>query len=136
MLNFHLLNAISFTKGCYVGQELIARTHTQGILRTITVPFIANSNLENFDQSIFVPIGLYGSGDYIVKKGDKILDNEGKSIGQVVACDKNIGLAKVKIESSEGKAFFADGVSLNLFKPLWMTEGYSDGKDENRKIGD
>lgn len=134
MLNFHLLNAISFTKGCYVGQELIARTHTQGILRTITVPFIVDSNLENFDQSIFVPINLYGSVDYIVKKGDKILDNEGKSIGQVIACDKNIGLAKVKTESSEGKAFFADGVSLNLFKPLWMSEEYSESKDENRKI--
>ncbi|OMJ93662.1 hypothetical protein SteCoe_3361 [Stentor coeruleus] len=134
MLNFHLLNAISFNKGCYVGQELIARTHTQGILRTITIPFIANSNLENFDQSLFVPISLYESNDYMVKQGEKILDIEGKTIGQVISCNKNIGLAKVKIESSEGKALFADGVSLNLFKPLWLSEVYSDDKDGNRRI--
>lgn len=30
MLNLHLLDAISFTKGCYVGQEIIARTHYLG----------------------------------------------------------------------------------------------------------
>lgn len=30
MLNFPQLNAVSFTKGCYVGQEVIARTHYLG----------------------------------------------------------------------------------------------------------
>jgi folate-binding protein YgfZ len=30
MLNLHLLNAVSFAKGCYVGQEIIARTHYLG----------------------------------------------------------------------------------------------------------
>lgn len=32
-LNYQHLNGISFTKGCYTGQELIARTHFQGLLR-------------------------------------------------------------------------------------------------------
>ncbi|HVV68282.1 MAG TPA: hypothetical protein VHE99_04495 [Gammaproteobacteria bacterium] len=30
MLNYPQLNAVSFTKGCYVGQEIIARTHYLG----------------------------------------------------------------------------------------------------------
>lgn len=30
MLNLHNLNAISFNKGCYVGQEIVARTHYLG----------------------------------------------------------------------------------------------------------
>lgn len=33
-LNLHLLNAISFNKGCYTGQEIIARMHYRGKLKT------------------------------------------------------------------------------------------------------
>lgn len=32
-LNLHLLNAISFDKGCYTGQEIIARMHYRGKLK-------------------------------------------------------------------------------------------------------
>lgn len=37
--NFDHLNAISWTKGCYVGQELTTRTHHQGLVRKRVVPF-------------------------------------------------------------------------------------------------
>jgi folate-binding protein YgfZ len=33
MLNLDLLDAISFTKGCYTGQEIIARTHNLGRIK-------------------------------------------------------------------------------------------------------
>lgn len=33
-LNLHLFNAISFDKGCYTGQEIIARMHYRGKLKT------------------------------------------------------------------------------------------------------
>ncbi|KAJ0971816.1 hypothetical protein J5N97_019775 [Dioscorea zingiberensis] len=33
------LNAISFDKGCYVGQELVARTHHRGVIRKRLLPF-------------------------------------------------------------------------------------------------
>lgn len=32
-LNFHLINGINFNKGCYVGQEVIARLHYKGTLK-------------------------------------------------------------------------------------------------------
>jgi len=32
------LNAIDFDKGCYVGQELIARTHHRGVIRKRVMP--------------------------------------------------------------------------------------------------
>lgn len=38
------LNAISFDKGCYVGQELVARTHHRGVIRKRLMPL-------NFVQS-------------------------------------------------------------------------------------
>jgi len=37
--NFDWLNAISFTKGCYLGQELTMRTHTQGQIRKRVMPY-------------------------------------------------------------------------------------------------
>ncbi|KAL2348124.1 hypothetical protein Fmac_002124 [Flemingia macrophylla] len=42
------LNAISFDKGCYVGQELIARTHHRGVIRKRLVPlrFLDNDGKE------------------------------------------------------------------------------------------
>ncbi|XP_014520665.1 putative transferase At4g12130, mitochondrial [Vigna radiata var. radiata] len=42
------LNAISFGKGCYVGQELIARTHHRGVIRKRIVPlrFLDNDGKE------------------------------------------------------------------------------------------
>ncbi len=39
--NMDGLNAISFDKGCYLGQELIARTHYTGVVRRRLVPFVA-----------------------------------------------------------------------------------------------
>ncbi|CBI22149.3 unnamed protein product, partial [Vitis vinifera] len=42
------LNAISFDKGCYVGQELIARTHHRGVIRKRLLPlkFLDDSGKE------------------------------------------------------------------------------------------
>jgi len=39
MLNLDLVGAISFTKGCYTGQEIIARTHHLGRIKRRTLRF-------------------------------------------------------------------------------------------------
>ncbi|XWS49045.1 hypothetical protein CRYUN_Cryun13aG0129700 [Craigia yunnanensis] len=46
--NFTGLNAISFDKGCYVGQELIARTHHRGVIRKrlVHLKFLDNNGKE------------------------------------------------------------------------------------------
>ena len=36
--NLDALNGISYTKGCYVGQELVARTHNKGVVRKRLMP--------------------------------------------------------------------------------------------------
>ena len=36
--NLDALNGISHTKGCYVGQELVARTHNRGVVRKRLMP--------------------------------------------------------------------------------------------------
>ena len=37
--NLHTLNGISFTKGCYIGQELTQRTFHSGVIRKMALPF-------------------------------------------------------------------------------------------------
>ena len=39
MLNLDLLDAISFDKGCYTGQEIVARTHYKGATKRRTLRF-------------------------------------------------------------------------------------------------
>jgi len=43
--NFDELGAISYTKGCYVGQELTARTHHRGTLRKRLLPVRVNGDM-------------------------------------------------------------------------------------------
>ena len=43
MLNLDLLGAISFTKGCYVGQEIVARTQNLGRIKRRLYRFRADS---------------------------------------------------------------------------------------------
>ena len=63
-LNMHLhhLNGASFTKGCYIGQELTQRTYHTGVIRRIALPFLLISDEDikqhNFhlNQANFIPI--------------------------------------------------------------------------------
>ena len=40
--NADFLQGVSFEKGCYVGQELTARTHNIGVTRKRLLPFVCN----------------------------------------------------------------------------------------------
>lgn len=66
MLNLELLNGISFTKGCYTGQEIIARMHYKGTIKRRMYLFNSPKTLE--------------SGADLFNKDDV------NSIGNVVAC--------------------------------------------------
>lgn len=47
------LNAISFEKGCYVGQELVARTHHRGVIRKRLLPLrFVNDKGEEMEQTV------------------------------------------------------------------------------------
>ena len=67
MLNYHLTGAISFTKGCYTGQEVIARMHYKGKLkRQLYRIALETKSIEPGDD-------LYGP-------------NSEQSIGKIVNC--------------------------------------------------
>jgi folate-binding protein YgfZ len=74
---FDKMNAIDFDKGCYVGQELIARTHFKGEIRKKL--YLLQT------QSLFAP------------KGTEIYFQQ-KRIGMIASSIENIGLALLRRE--------------------------------------
>ena len=73
--NFDLFNCISFTKGCYTGQELVTRTLRRGVVR----------------KRLF-PIRIRGK----MNVGDAVFYADEK-IGEVIACEEEVGLAQLSI---------------------------------------
>jgi len=74
---FDQINAIDFDKGCYVGQELIARTHFRGEIRKKIFLLESNGN--------FAPKGT-------------IIFHENKKIGVIGSSYHSKGLALLRVE--------------------------------------
>jgi len=64
-LNYDLLGHVSFTKGCYTGQEIVARMHYRGKAKKRLHAYILDS-------------------DTPPEKHEKILTQQGSSIGEVI----------------------------------------------------
>lgn len=96
------LNAISYTKGCYVGQEVIARTKYQGMVRKKIYLIQAQCSLNHLLQ------------------GDKITVN-GQEVGILCSVFDNKGIALVKHEQEKEGPYFADinGIAVNLVPAPW-----------------
>ena len=86
-----MINALSFTKGCYIGQELTQRTYHTGVVRRIALPFVINSQIEGEDRRIIVNVENFSPFNAIDKKfkdsvkGEIILDAKGKKLGKIIA---------------------------------------------------
>ena len=83
MLNLDILNAINFKKGCYTGQEIVARTHYLGSVKRRT--YLAEM------ATIAAP-------------GDKVTDAVQSEIGQIVRSAPNLTgscnvLAELRIDA-------------------------------------
>ena len=81
MLNLDLLDAISFDKGCYTGQEVVARTHYKGATKRRTLRFAT---------------------DAAVSPGDKI-SRDGRDVGQVLNVAGSELLAVVPTDKADGE---------------------------------
>ena len=93
VLNVEKLNGISFKKGCYTGQEIVARTHYLGKVKKGLFPVIAKG------------ISL--------KIGDKIYNQDNESAGEVISDNISINnffysLAVIKIDSLNENLFSKD----------------------------
>lgn len=116
--NLDLLNYISFNKGCYIGQELMARTQFKGVIRKRFIPFVNadkskindlhkscivfsdltelfNGNIDvlcNIDTNAITVGDLFNctiETKELVNDTNKIQSNEIDNVGKIILYDTN-----------------------------------------------
>ncbi|XP_023018729.2 putative transferase CAF17 homolog, mitochondrial [Leptinotarsa decemlineata] len=99
--NCDYLHGISFHKGCYIGQELTARTHHTGVVRKRLMPLYFKS----------VPTKL---------PVDSIIIHQTKNIGKLRGVEGNLGLALLRVSSALefGNITVGNGIA-SVQKPHW-----------------
>jgi tRNA-modifying protein YgfZ len=97
---FEELNGVDFQKGCYVGQELTARTKHRALIKKRLVPVIVEG-----------PLPAPGT----------VLMQDGAEAGEMRSGQDGIGLALLRLEAlDDGKPLTAGETTLTPRKPDWM----------------
>ncbi|WP_072376184.1 folate-binding protein YgfZ [Hyphomicrobium sp. NDB2Meth4] len=102
---FDQLQGVSFKKGCFVGQEVVARMQHRGLARRRVVPVVAASALP--DPGVPITAG-------------------GVEIGKLGSTAGNRGLADIRIDrvaefKAKGESVRAGDVEVNVELPAWAT---------------
>ncbi|GAA4496101.1 CAF17-like 4Fe-4S cluster assembly/insertion protein YgfZ [Gluconacetobacter tumulicola] len=97
--NFESLNGISWTKGCYMGQELTARTRYRGLVKRKLLPV---------------------SGAALPPPGTPLLQ-AGKEAGHMASSRDGHGLAMVRLAHRSGELTTEAGHSVQVHIPDWLT---------------
>ena len=99
--NFKELNGVSFTKGCYVGQELTARMNHRTTVKKRLLPIVSKN------------------GE--LTSGIEIKNAEGKVIGDIRSVQDNRAIAFIKLEYiGSDSNFTADGIDIEILVPNWL----------------
>ena len=100
--NFEELHGVSFTKGCFVGQELTARTKHRGLVRKRLLPVIV---------------------DGATPEPGTILHQAEREAGEMRSARDGVGLALLRLEQLGKGAITADGTTLVPTTPPWLELG-------------
>jgi folate-binding protein YgfZ len=97
---FDELNGVDWQKGCYVGQELTARTKYRGLIK----------------KRLF-PVRIDGP---VPPPGAMVLA-DGKDAGEMRSARDGLGMALLRLEAVEGgRSLSAEGATLAPIRPGWM----------------
>lgn len=98
--NFETLNGIDWDKGCYIGQEVTARTKYRGLVKRQLVP-------------VSVDGGTPAPGAVILA--------DGKNVGEIRSIHDGIAIASLRLDALEGTdtapSFTADGAVIAPLSP-------------------
>jgi folate-binding protein YgfZ len=100
--NLDQLGGVSFTKGCYVGQEVVSRMEHRGTARSRILPIAADRPLT---------------------KGSNIT-GRGRALGQVLSTEGKRALALIRLDRvaealDAGDPISADGAAVSVLQPSW-----------------
>lgn len=113
--NFDFLHAISWTKGCYIGQELTARTKFVGAIRKRIFPYVLV--------------------DHFVPAIGETLSYKNREVAQVIASVDDRGLLLLRYQEvphDEGKPLILESASGGVCEvnfPQWLASHLHFGKE-------
>ena len=96
---FDELGGVSWSKGCYMGQELTARTKYRGLLKRRLFPVAVEGPLP--------PVGTP-------------VMREGAEVGEMRSGQEGLGLALLRLPVTEGEALSCGDAVLRPRRPDWM----------------
>lgn len=108
--NLVYMNGISFSKGCYIGQELTARTHHTGVVRKRLMPVTLSAPIDG------------------LKEGASLQTSSGKAAGKYRAGKGELGLSLVRLAHAKESLALQDpqgdnsSVALQASVPKWWPE--------------
>jgi folate-binding protein YgfZ len=107
--NGDYLHGISFHKGCYIGQELTARTHHTGVVRKRLMPIIFES-VPQTEFDINTPIQVPNASSNV-------------SLGKLRGIEGDVGLALLRIaECLDVPRLKIQDVAAKTMKPCWWPQ--------------
>jgi folate-binding protein YgfZ len=101
--NYDLIHAIDFNKGCYVGQEVTARSKYRGVVR----------------KKIYKVRSINGED---LPSGTNVQTSDGVILGEMRSCVNDVGLAQLRVEELQaaqqsGSTIFCDNTALYINFP-------------------
>jgi folate-binding protein YgfZ len=100
--DFDMLNGVSFSKGCFIGQEVVSRMHNRASVRKRVVPIEADMPL---------------TSGAAISAGKAVIGTIGSVAGRR-------GLAMLRLDraaeaTAKGEALSASGITIHVRRPPW-----------------
>ncbi|RVU34748.1 folate-binding protein [Hwanghaeella grinnelliae] len=105
---FDELSGVDWNKGCFMGQELTARTKYRGLVKKRLLPVR------------FIP----GEGGELPEPGTQVLFDD-RDAGEIRSVTDGVGLALLRLEAIEkaavaGQPMTAGGIAVQVAAPAWL----------------
>ena len=100
--SFEELNGVDFQKGCYMGQEITARTHYRALIKKRLLP--VDLSAESLESGT-------------------LLESNGTIVGEMKSSREHKGMALIKLyawEKAGGSSLVVNNTSVTPYIPSWM----------------